>query len=123
MGSLIYLSLVKDFTNEFYVVESICGEEEVKVVEKSTEYKDNYKLIRQQNDLTFRDGDADTIFDFDDLAVATDKIADIHHKKDGAEDQSSTKRNSVSYEDIGIDSIDSEDSEDSEDSDQDLDDL
>ena len=61
---MIHLALAKDFTNQYYVVENICGPEEIKCVEKSKHYQDNYRMIRHQNDMTYNANTQDT-FDFD----------------------------------------------------------
>ena len=103
VGKLIRLSLAVDFTKEFYVVDDLCGEQETKFIEKSSIYKENYKRIRQANDMTHRDGDADTVFDFDNLGNA---LADKDKDKDKA------KRPSISYDVAGDISDDSDDSDD-----------
>jgi len=108
VGKLIRLSLAVDFTKEFYVVDDLVGELETKFIEKSPAYKENYKRIRQANDMTHRDGDADTVFDFDNLGNA---LADEDKEKE------KPKRAGISY-DVVADIPDS-----SDESDFDIDDL
>lgn len=98
VGMVIRVSLATDFTNPYYTVEGICGENEIKCIEKSRDYRDNYKRIRQNNDLTYKEGDANTVFDFE---------------HDSSHEDEPTKV-SVSYDDIISDNCDS---------DYDLDDL
>jgi len=73
VGGLIRLSLATDFTKEFYVVDDVCGEQEIKSVEKSADYKDSYKRTRQENDMTHQDGDADTVFDVGEILPDVEK--------------------------------------------------
>lgn len=97
VGGLIHLALAKDFTNQYYVVENICGPEEIKCVEKSEHYKDNYRMIRQQNDMTYNSNNQDT-FDFD--------------KDDDQDDDQEYEKPSISYgEAVEISDNESDDSE------------
>lgn len=98
VGGLIHLALAKDFTNQYYVVENICGPEETKCVEKSEHYKDNYRMIRQQNDMTYNSNNQDT-FDFD-------------KDDDQDDDDQEYEKPSISYgEAVEISDNDSDDSE------------
>lgn len=65
VGSLIKLSLVKDFTKETYIVEDICGENEIKAVAKSDDYEHNYKKVLLNNDMTYRSNNSSSVFEFD----------------------------------------------------------
>lgn len=80
VGMLVRISLAEDFTNAYYVVEGICGEQETKCVEKSEEYSDKYRKIKQDNDFTYRNGDGNRTFDFEDNDEDSDEEQDVEKK-------------------------------------------
>jgi len=98
VGSLIKLSLVKDFTKETYVVEDLCCSTEAKAILKSSEYEKNYRKILQDNDMTYKSGCGDSIIEFD--------------QQDDYEVDDNDKRPSLSYSDAVMISDDDDDDDD-----------
>jgi len=66
VGGIIKMSMSRDFSEIYYAVEDVCNEEEYKMIEKSDEYIENVKMIRNEHDISFKDCGSSVYFEDDD---------------------------------------------------------
>lgn len=56
VGNLIKIACSTDFSNEYYLIVGICGENERRMVQSSEQYSINYRAVTNEHDIVMDDG-------------------------------------------------------------------